>query len=130
MYFGHHVEQDFLIKELITRMPRLSGVDFKIVALELYETIYGIYKHIGNTKRPMASVAFHDCEDYTTDSLLEAAMDTFITKSIKELFGLSFPEYLELPHDVVMSLGEIGLKHIQRKDSDINRIKAELEGTK
>ena len=129
MYFGYHVEQDFLIKELITRMPRLSGVDFKIVASELYETIYGIYKHIGNTKRPMASVAFHDCEDYTTNSLLEASMDTYITKNIGDLFRLSFTEYLELPHDVVMSLGEIGIKHIQRKDADITRIKAELEGT-
>ena len=105
----------------------MSGVDFKIVISELYESIYGIYRHIGNISRPMASVAFHDAEDFTTNSLLEGAMETYITKSIKDLFGLSFTEYLALPHDIVMSLGDIGLKHIMKKDADISKIKAEIE---
>lgn len=108
-------------------MPALSNVDLKIVLLDMYETHAGIYNQINNPySTPLSSVGFHPSEDYNTGSLLEQSMSSYIRKGIKELFNISYIEYMELPHDVMELMHDVANKEISVKKSQIDQIEKEM----
>jgi hypothetical protein len=77
----------------------------------MYETSYGIFDHSKKLgKRPMASVAMHESEDVNKGSFLQEAIDTFVKRNIKDTFGLSILEYLELPSDICAMLTETAIR--------------------
>lgn len=92
---------NIFINRLLKSLPQLDKVDVKTVMYDLYETEFGIYDHIHDKSRPLASVSFHHCEDYNTASLTEEAIRTYIIKDIKNVYGLSLIEFLELPKDII-----------------------------
>lgn len=70
---------------------------------EIYETAYGIYDHIGNAKlprqrkRPLASIAFHQGEDFVNTSTVADTMRIFAEYPINEMWGINFLEFISLP---------------------------------
>lgn len=74
---------------------------------DVYETIYRIFNHISNFKqppggrRPLASVAFHRSEDFTTGSLREETMRIWRDLPIGKVFGINYLDWMGLPPDVV-----------------------------
>ncbi len=111
-------------------LPKLSSVDLQIVLYDLYETIYGIYNHVSNNRnRPLASVAFHDSEDFTTGSLLEGSMKNYIEKNIGEFFKISYLEFMELPRDVIELMFEVAGREIKKRTAIANNIQSELSDT-
>ena len=93
---------------VLDSLPKLESVDARTVMQDLYETEYGIWDHLKkDSKRPLASVAFHDSEDVNTGSLLEEAMKNYYDKKIGDIYRLNFIEFLELPIDVVAMMVKV-----------------------
>lgn len=92
---------------------------------DMYEHHYGIYPHLSNAmKGPLASVAMHEAEDYTTGSLLEEAIKTYVSRGIKDLYGLDLEKFLDLPIDIIDVLVSIaGVNQSEKQDimSDIQK---------
>lgn len=95
--------------------------------MELYETMYGLYDHTKDQNRPMSTVAFHSGEDINKDSLLEQSMQVYVRKGIKDLFGISYLEFIGLPHDVVEMMVSMATDEMIEKNKTISRIEKELE---
>lgn len=55
----------------------------------------------------MSSVAFHSCEDMISASLLAESMRVYDRKKIKDIFGLSYLEYMALPVSVSSLMRDI-----------------------
>lgn len=78
-----------------------SNVDTKIILMDNYESKFGIYQHqLAANRRPLSSVAFHAGEDMVSHSLLAESMRVYEKKKIREIFGLSYLEYMNLPVSV------------------------------
>lgn len=68
---------------------------------DLYESNYRIFNHLQSTAhKPLASVAMHQCEDFTDNSLLQNAIRLFIENDIGSYTKMSLTDYLELPSDI------------------------------
>lgn len=94
--------------DVLSKVPKLGPVDYKVVLSDIYESKYGIYNHIGaSNRRPLSSVAFHSSENINNGSLLEARMRMYVHKKIRSIFGLSFDEFLDKPRDVMEMLLKI-----------------------
>lgn len=99
----------------------------KIAMQDLFETRFGIYNHLSpQGYRPLASVAFHDAEDINQDSRLDDLMDRYHQLNIREYFGLTFVEFLELPTDIVAMMFEKAERWITKKGNDIRDIEKAL----
>lgn len=94
---------------------------------DLYETRYGIFDHRkSGKKRPWASVALHESEDICETSSLTEAIENYHGRGIKELFGLSVVEYLNLPSDVCLTLMIIANREAAKKSVLANKMVSEL----
>lgn len=92
-----------------------------------YDTEYKIYNHAQDSnKRPLANIAFHACENINDDSLLESVMRMYVVKSIKDIFGLSLVEYLDLPIDIVEMLNGIADKENTKKANVVSNIEKQF----
>lgn len=92
-----------------------------------YDTEYKIYNHAqDNSKRPLSSIAFHECENINDNSLLESVMRMYVVKSIKDIFGLSLTEYMDLPIDIVEMLNGIADKENTKKANVVSNIEKQF----
>ena len=74
---------------------------------ELYETNYGIYNHLKVSKsRPLASVAMHPGEDQVHLPRLRNNMMHYVKKGIKEIYGITFLEFMALPPYIIDEMME------------------------
>lgn len=97
---------------------------------DLYETTYKIWDHLDprNKRRPMASVAFHDSEDYNRGSLLEQAIRNYTSKNIGDLTKLNLLQFLDLPMDIVAMIVEICDEQGNKKTKDVKDLIDGLDG--
>jgi hypothetical protein len=94
---------------------------------DLYETEYGIYNHLRSDKnRPLASVAFHNSEDMTTDNLLRDTINVYVDKNIHDFFHISLIDFLELPLDIIQLLISIASEKKSKKINAIDEIEKEF----
>lgn len=122
------MDPDEFITRLIETMPKLNCVDANMLLYDMYEVNYKIFNHIGaSKKRPLSSVALHDAEDNTTTSNLYEAIDTYQKNGIKEIFGLSLNEYLDLPTEICIKLLESASTEYSKKSSVINGLEKDLK---
>jgi hypothetical protein len=110
-------------------MPRYSSIDAQIVLNEFYETLFKIYNHYsGDNRRPLASVALHPEEDIIKNSLLEESIKTFYLRNIKETFGISYLEYIELPRYIGEIMSDVGKELLKKKSNIADDVQKELDG--
>lgn len=117
--------------EFLEKLPKLDAVDGRMVMQDLYETKYGIWNHLDKTtKRPLASVAFHDCEDINEGSLLEEAIRAYTSKNIGEYTKLNLVEFLDLPIDVVAMVMKICDEAMKKKEKTFEEIERSMSAPK
>ncbi len=94
----------------------------------MYETVFGVFNHVtlGHTK-PMASVALHEAEDANSLDTLRSTMLNYIRNDIKDLFGISFLEYVELPSIIVGELNETAVIAKKEKSELLSNAMSGLE---
>lgn len=115
------------MKLYLAKLPRLDVIDARIVLRDLYEATYGIYRPVSKAiKRPLSSVAFHDAEMVNVDSLLEDSIRTYASRNVKDHFGLSLVEFMELPRDIAQMLLRIGDEINSKKSSVVSDIEKQL----
>jgi phosphoserine aminotransferase len=105
-----------ILNELIEKLPKLTAVESKMVLYDVYETRHGIFNHHGASKsRPLASVAFHNSENFTEQSVLQDAIEEYAFENYREVWGLSLSEFLALPHYQVKMLRDTMPRIAERK---------------
>jgi hypothetical protein len=126
---GHRKLKDAenFIVDLLRKVPRLNSVDAKIFLQDMYETFYGIYNHLDrNNKNPLATVMLHPSEDISAGSYLEDSIRLYISRGIKDLYGLNFIEFLNLPRDIIRLLLDISSEEASRKSAAISQIESQM----
>ena len=106
-------------------LPKLPPVDAVIAMYDLYESRYGIFNHQDKNSlkaKPLASVAFHECEDFTKGSLLEEMMNLYLVKRIKSIFGISFIDFMELPRDVIQLMFAVSETDAAKKTAEMTQL--------
>jgi hypothetical protein len=94
-----------------------------MVLYDAYETRYGIFDHRGASQtRPLASVAFHDSENCTENSLLYDAFTEYARESYKDIWGLNLSDFLTLPHYVTRMLREITPEITKKRAKDAETV--------
>ena len=125
--FGLDVDWNKFLGRVFKHVPKLGCVDAVQLIYNFYDTEYKIYNHAQvNNKRPLASIAFHECENVNDNSLLESVMRMYVVKSIKDIFGLSLVEYMDLPIDIVEMLNSIADKENNKKANVVNSIEKQF----
>lgn len=118
--------ENFIV-DLLRKVPRLNSVDAKIFMQDMYETFYGIYNHLDqNNKNPLASVMLHPSEDISAGSYLEDSIRLYISRGIKDLYGLNFVEFMNLPRDIIRLLLDISSEEASRKSAAISQIESQM----
>ena len=106
----------------------MSSVDAKMAMFDLYETEYGIYNHLdGSTRRPLATVAFHEAESLQASDLLSVSAKIYVSKNIHSLFGLSLFEFLSLTKSDIEILVEISDSELGRKTALMDEMEANFK---
>ena len=100
---------DRLIKE---SKPVKNVVLAKLLLMEAYDVTYGVFDHITQynkdknskdpeIKRPLSVIAMHETEEVSEVSLLYERINSYSEKKVKDYFGISLKELLDLPRDIV-----------------------------
>jgi hypothetical protein len=98
------------------------------VLSDLVDEEYGIFNHrLSGHQRPLSSVAMHEAEDFTTHSLTNQAIQSYIDLDIKEYYGLNLVEFLNLPHDIIEMMVEVAQKKIAKKSNDLEDLQKNIQ---
>jgi len=125
--FQSMINFDEIVINFLKDAPVLTGVDAQIVLYELYEIESGIYNHLNKIeKRPLSGVAFHDCEENTKTSILHTSIDQYAALGIREHFGMSLVEYLNLPQELCLKIIETCKDIIRKKSGIVDQIQQDL----
>lgn len=112
----------------IGHVKRLNALQTRMVMQDLYETEYGIYNHLSQSKKkPLASVAMFASEDINDGSLLEEVIRTYHYRKIYDIFHISLIEFLELPFDIVQMLYQIADEENSKKNNAITDLEKEFK---
>ncbi len=121
----YSLEKDLI--EFVLSLKKTNLINARLVISEYYEYKTKIYNHVQETsKRPLSSIAFHDAEDITNNSLLEDSFKSYIKHDIKNIFGLNLVEYLNLPLDIINLMEKIAISEIKTKNSALSKLHNEL----
>jgi hypothetical protein len=80
-----------------------------------------------HTRHPLDVVRMFDKEDTVEGGAVRSMMRKYIRYNIKEQWGMSYNEFMELPYDEAMFILEIGETDMMRKVDDQGRIKRDME---
>lgn len=81
-----------------------------------FDVAYQIHDHFDDDLyHPLATVMMHEKESYHKRGSLYRLIERYELYSIKERFGISFNEFIELPHDVVESMFDIAFQLTERQ---------------
>lgn len=84
---------------------------------ELYETYYGIHDHRVSTT-PLASVQYHQSENYIDHYLYESYLEVFLYKSVYKNTGITFDEFLDRPRYEIEKILKV-LEGFRKKEANI-----------
>lgn len=105
--------------------------------MEAYDITYGVFDHIKqyniekstkdpNNKRPLTSIAMHETEEVSEVSLLYERINSYSEKKVKEYFGISLNELMDLPRDIVEHIFDQCDKRLIKESRMQNNILSEL----
>lgn len=106
----------------------IDSISAKLLLREAYEQLYLIFDHNQLHKvRPLGLVAMHPKENVSDYSKLYRTVFRYKHQNIKEHFGLSLTEFLDLPHEMVELCFKIAYEHVQKETPAINAALKDLE---
>lgn len=106
----------------------LTSNEAHMVMTELYETKLGIYNHAAQDKaRPLADVAKHPSEETDRDGVFEASLKSYAMLRIKDLFGLSYLDWISLPHNRLVTFRRVATELNEKHSKMVKEIDDGLE---
>ena len=98
----------------------IDSISLKLILGEMYETMYGIHNHDAVDEgryNPLALVSVHPKERIRPYDLTSRIIYRFALWNIKEHFGLSLTEFLNLTRDQTETLFEMA-QHFGQKNAE------------
>lgn len=110
-----------------------DAIQAKIVLDEAYEMEYNIYNHAVFDKEnpdPLRLIGLHPKEDTYKDSLFKEWVDRYLDSGIKETYGLTLIEWLNVPIDRAIEMLDCSKDYTDRKDRLLKDIERQRESKK
>ena len=128
---GGLLDRDQIVYDQVTTLPKLNSVDAAVVMGDLYDECYGIFNHgLTGSTRPLSSVAFHEAENIIHNSLLEEALQQYISNHIYDRFHLTVMEFLDLPSDYIELMVKVAQADTKQQSTVIDTLERELNKKK
>ena len=100
-----------------------------MVLREVYETIYGIHDHYSDSSA-FGSVTLQQTTTLKDDHYLKRIISDYLTCSIKELYGHTLDDYLDLPCHYRAFITDIAKEELERKEKLMKEIEENLNRNK
>jgi hypothetical protein len=84
---------------------RLESSEVQLLLLDQYEQLYGLRDH-EREGHPFGPILFNDLEDVYTDGAVHERMQQYDKLGIKDIFGMSYSEFISHPTHRVMQMLE------------------------
>ena len=125
MVGGKPVDHYQLLLEHLSKIKSsIPSVDRQIYLRDMYDISYGIYNHISTT-RPLSSVAMFDHEDFVRHSHLSLTVKNYLYHDIKNIYGLTYHEWMELPMDIKSILMDEAKEVLENKRKELEQLEQE-----
>ena len=115
----------------IKRASLKNRSELKIVLLELYETIFGIYDHVRASSVPGESPLSLNFVKPNQDLsfLLKEAVEKYVTHNVRSVFGCSLTEYLAIPTALRDTMIEVAAERAKSSKSELDEIKKAFDNS-
>ena len=94
---------------------------------DMYDMHYGLYNHVSNTAHPLSTVLFLDKENVMSGSVLERSIERYLESGLKEIYGMSLNEYMEIPMDYMEVLIKLSDKEKKRRAESLKEIEEKMK---
>ena len=89
-------------------LPKIDSMSAQMLLREAYETAYHIFDHENESQyHPWDLVLSRVKENYTDYDQLPMTIEKYRVQNVHGIFGLSLPEFLDLPREIVNLLLDI-----------------------
>jgi hypothetical protein len=99
-----------LVAQVLQGYEKITYLEGVKLLQDAYMQSYGVFNLVQQAamdaaavspdkKRPLASIAMHYAEDFTSTSTMQFVMKRYADAKVKDRYGLSLTEFLELPHE-------------------------------
>ena len=128
--FGDDVQPSQVFRKLMGLNKKLCSTDLQIVLRTAYEETYGIVHHSVLEGMPaeeaFALVTLNDNENVYLNDPVRARAKRFAINRMANQFGMSYKEFIELPHSTCDMLFEISEELINAERPIINSLNEEI----
>jgi hypothetical protein len=104
----------------------MTQCEAKYYISDIYDEAYGIYNHRQSNALPFSTVSFFPEEDYTENSPWYDYLRRYIDLNIKETWGLSVNEYMDLPMWRTELIDEITKEVNSKKAQTVAKVEKEM----
>ncbi|QBJ02611.1 hypothetical protein MZD04_gp083 [Pseudomonas phage Psa21] len=114
------------LDKLYQEMGAVRPSTAEIMLREAYLDDYGI-RPPDHNKHPLDVVRMFDKEDTVEGGSVRSLMRKYIRYNVKEQWGLSYMEFMELPYDEAAFILEIGETDMLRRVDEQSRVKRGMD---
>lgn len=114
------------LDKLYTEMGAVRPATAEFHLREAYLDDYDI-RPPSHMRHPLDVVRLFDKEDTVEGGAVRSLMRKYLRYNIKEQWGISYNEFLELPYDEAMFILEVGETDMMRKVDEQGRVKRDME---
>lgn len=114
------------LDKLYSEMGAVRPVMAEMLLREAYLDDYGIRPQ-SVEKHPLDMVRMYDKTDTVEGGAVRSLMRKYVRYNVKEQWGLSYKEFMELPYDEAMFILEIGEFEAMRRVDEQIKIKRDLD---
>lgn len=104
----------------------MSSIEARIALQEQYEQDFGLYNH-DSRPNPLALVSMHPKENVVEAGSLYSLVRRYVMLNVKDTFGLSLAEWLDLPYDMASLIRDICSTETKRKATAASNAKKGLD---
>lgn len=116
------------ILSLMEEKANLDGFTSAMLLREAYETDFEICDHrLPENQGPMSLVKLNPKEDMRSYSRMYETLRRYVKYDIRELFGYTPDQFLELPREYVEFFFRLAVEKMESKTNSIDSIAAKLE---
>ncbi len=120
--FGIGIDNNELLKFMIRVKKKLSVIESKIILLNQYDDLYGIYDHTTeDSENPIPLAGFHWNEDTVDGNPLYEEVNNFIKFNVLKHTGMSYLEYLNLPVPLAAHIRDVCEKYSKEENEIVER---------
>lgn len=116
-----------MLDQLVTKTGKLSSIEVRQLALEVYETYFGIFR-TEVEDNPLDIILMHEAENPYSGSLVFERMEQFATYKVGTHFNISWPAFMDLPTVYCDKLLEIAKRLQNNQQAAVDNLLSGMPG--